>query len=333
MMEEMGVRNQHFDSIQSIPKDLTFDAILVLGGGVPANITSPPAYTKERCKLASQIYSSSLVQEEQHQHQQHIPHPPKILTLSAGTAHLPQALSADGLPIWESTSSAAFLIHELNVNPSDVYAETTSYDTISNAFFARLNFCDIAKWNKILIITNEFHMERTKLIFDWIFHAPLRSDNDDGIIGGGGSKSNNDVYQLYYLSAPDVGLTEEAIIARKEKESKSASTVKNILSQKYDSIDKIFDFLTTQHSFYTASKLVQRGMDDGTKQDAVEKLVQDSYGGISTQKSVGGRDGAAGSELSSTLSFWNGVLLGMIIMGIGMALGRRERGGGKRHNY
>lgn len=104
MMED----TKYFQSIKSIPKELIFDAILVLGGGVPEDISNPPTYTKERCKLAASIYSSSIPK-------------PKILTLSAGTAHLPQALSADGLPIWESTASAAYLINHLNVKSSDVF--------------------------------------------------------------------------------------------------------------------------------------------------------------------------------------------------------------------
>lgn len=303
-------RKDYFQSVESIPNDLAFDAILVLGGGVPEDINNPPSYTKERCNFASQVYFSSSSPPSSR---------PKIITLSAGTAHLPQALSADGLPIWESAASAAYLIHKLNVNPKDIFAETTSYDTISNAFFARINFCDITQWKKILIITNEFHMERTKLIFDWIFHAPLSSTSP--------SISKKDDYQLYYLPAPDVGLTEGAIQARKEKESKSAANVKNYLSTKYDTIEKIFEFLTTDHSFYTASKLVERGMDDG--KSTVDKLVQDSYGGISinTKKNVG-----KGSKVSSTTPFLNGVIFGAGIMGLFMILAKKK-GGGKHHSF
>ncbi len=167
----MSSSTNYFHSLSSIPSDLSFDAIIVLGGGVPEDIKNPPIYTKERCDAASQIYHKQKDNDSSSS-------APKILTLSAGTAHLPQALSADGLPIWESTSSSAYLIHTLNVQPEDVYAETTSYDTISNAFFARLNFCDLTDWNKLLVITNEFHMDRTKILFDWIFHAPISNKNN-----------------------------------------------------------------------------------------------------------------------------------------------------------
>ena len=111
----------YFHSVEQIPSEASFDAILVLGGGVPEDIRKPPIYTRERCKAASEVY-------HRHQSQSSSDAPPRILTLSAGTAHLPQALSADGLPIWESTASAAYLIHDLDVKPQDLFAETTSYD-------------------------------------------------------------------------------------------------------------------------------------------------------------------------------------------------------------
>ena len=72
--------------------------------------------------------------------------------------------------------------------PADrVFVETTSYDTISNAFFTRTTMTDIhatnvdnardgemkteKSWRNILVVTNEFHIHRTKAIFDWIFGA------------------------------------------------------------------------------------------------------------------------------------------------------------------
>lgn len=159
-------------------------------------------------------------------------------------------------------------------------------------------------------------MERTQLIFDWIFHAPM-SENNVG-----------QSYELHYLPAADVGLTENAIRARKEKESKSASTVKNILSKKYDTIEKVFEFLTTEHSFYTASKLVERGMDDGSRTDnVVGMLVQDSYGGLSKkQRTIGWRNKSAAS-----LSFLNGIAFGMGLMAVVIMFSRKKGGSGKRH--
>jgi hypothetical protein len=96
----------------------------------------------KRCDAAAQVYQQSQKA-------------PAILCLSAGTAHMPQLLSVDGLPVWESTSSATYLLDKLNIPPKDVFVETTSYDTISNAYFARTSFTDVIGWKRLLIITNE----------------------------------------------------------------------------------------------------------------------------------------------------------------------------------
>ncbi len=57
----------------------------------------------------------------------------------------------------------------------------------------------LAGMNRLLIITNEFHMMRTKFTFDWIINV-RRNDN-----------SISDKYELYYLSVPDKGLSAGAV--------------------------------------------------------------------------------------------------------------------------
>lgn len=135
----------------------SLDAILVLGGGVPSTVSSPPEYVKTRCDAAAKVALSALPQSKSGGNEESpITSIPAILCLSAGTAHLPQLLSSDGLPVWESTASAAYILDKYpSIPASKVFAETTSYDTISNAFFSRTSFTDIVGWRKLLIITNE----------------------------------------------------------------------------------------------------------------------------------------------------------------------------------
>ena len=124
-----------------------FDAILVLGGGRPSELDEPPVYVQRRCDDAAAVVHRY---KEISKTKSFLP----ILCLSAGTAHLPQLMASSGLPIWESTSSAAYLQkrHSLSNN---VYVETTSYDTIGNAYFARTSHTDVAGWRRLLVITNE----------------------------------------------------------------------------------------------------------------------------------------------------------------------------------
>jgi len=126
----------------------TFDVIFVLGGGVPSSLYEPPNYVQQRCDDAVALRGATKT---------------PIVTLSAGTAHLPQLLTKDGSPVWESTSSAAYLQQKHGVS-ENVFLETTSYDTIGNAYFARTTHTDIVGWRKLLIITNEVRDVRAPFV-------------------------------------------------------------------------------------------------------------------------------------------------------------------------
>ena len=247
------------------------DAIFILGGGVPASYADPPSYVKSRCDAAAQVFircGQLLAKKGGTKEDQ----TPAILTLSAGTAHMPQLLSSDGLPIWESTASAAYLMDQYSkeqIPPSKILVETTSYDTISNAYFARTSFADVLGWNQILIVTTEFHMARSKAIFDWIFAAKRKNDIS-------ASK-----YELYYLSTPNIGLSKEALEVRREHEARGKKTVLTKLSKQYTTLPAVLEFLTSNHDFFSSKKLVERAATSATSNvlDPRSMTLKLSYGG------------------------------------------------------
>jgi hypothetical protein len=101
-------------------------------------------------------------------------------------------------------------------------------------------------------------MARTRAIFDWIF----------GVDGNS--------YQLYYLSSPNVGLSDDAIQARNEKEQNSLKAVEGY-AQSYRSMRAIWEFLNQKHDLYTSGALVERGKTQTAPETT--DLVKKSYGG------------------------------------------------------
>jgi hypothetical protein len=326
---------------QFVPDELldSLDAILVLGGGVPISASLPPIYVQTRCGVAAKL----VMESTERRGQSGTTGGPVIITLSAGTAHLPQLLNAEtGLPIWESTASAAYILNNYpKVPPSKLFAETTSYDTISNAFYTRTSFTDIMGWRKLLVITNEvrkkvarvsflrhvfslqflsvcvcqkprtreiappfltksistshfcswnnhilyvhiikFHMDRTRAIFDWIFSAPNELQPDNNHIAG--QQQQPQPYEVHYLSCDNTGLSEQALVARRQHEAKGASNIRSKLSTQYRTMQDVFRFLTSQHDFYNATKLAKTAQGLSGKSVAendAASALKDSYGG------------------------------------------------------
>jgi hypothetical protein len=257
-----------YNSPNEIPIDIInkLDVILVLGGGKPKSIHHPPLYVEKRCDDAIEIISrrrrktSGYISSNIRRNTTNYNNELAILCLSAGTAHLSQLLSLDGLPIWESTACASYILSKMkeskeeednsnlnsnnsNSNYPEIYVETTSYDTIGNAFYARTSHTDIMKnWNNLLIITNEFHMERTQKIFNWIYSIDNKGSN----------------YELFFLQSPNIGLSSEAITARKQREHQSSIHIDQLVKEK-TTLQQVYQFLTNEHSLYTAQNLINRG--------------------------------------------------------------------------
>jgi hypothetical protein len=189
-----------------------FDAVLIPGGGLtPSGALTP--FVRARLDRAL-AHSADL-----------------YIPLSAGTTHLPPPLDPRGYPIFESIPAAQYL-HERGVPKSRILAETCSYDTIGNAFFARTVYTDLRGLRRLLIVNSEFHMPRTEAIFRWVFGAaPFRA------------------YDLSFESTADIGLSPEALEARAEKESASLAVVRNLASS-IVTLSGIHQWIFTEHGAY-----------------------------------------------------------------------------------
>jgi hypothetical protein len=156
-------------------------------------------------------------------------------------------------------------------------------------------------------------MHRTKLIFDWIFGAKMtptritpttsnKKDSKSKKINTAVNHNENEMYpgsspyMLWYLSTPNVGLTETAITARKEREQQSAATLRTKLIPKYRTLPDIYRFLTHEHALYNAASLAKRGSSSASSTAGggssstsdVGNKIKLSYGGAAAAAAGGG---------------------------------------------
>ena len=129
----------------------TYDAVFVLAGGITNDGLVHP-WVERR------LYASYLFYRENRT---------KIICLGGGSYHIPAICNKDGFIIHESTACAEYLIN-LGVNSKDVYKEWSSYDTIANGYFGFTNHIIPMGLKHILVITSDFHMDRSKEIFNWV---------------------------------------------------------------------------------------------------------------------------------------------------------------------
>jgi len=194
----------------------TYDAILVPGGGVRDG-GEPPPWVKRRFDKVLEIYCGEI-----------------IISLSAGTPLKPPPLDERGFPIFESVAGANYLMRN-GIAPEKILIESSSYDTIGNAFFARVIHVEPRKFQNLLVVTSEFHMPRTESVFSWIFSLPpLPVD-----------------YRVEFLAVTDEGMDNESLNARRAAEQTNLAKFE-ITRQHIHNLQELHQWLFLEHEAYRA---------------------------------------------------------------------------------
>jgi hypothetical protein len=199
-----------------------YDAILIPGGGLTKD-GKLTKWFKRRLDKALEITNSEY-----------------IIHLSDGTVHKPPILNEDGYTLFESNVAAAYLL-ERGIDPKKILREWMSYDTIGNAYFARVVHTDPRGWRRLAVITSEFHMPRTKEIFRWVFSL------DDP----------KPSYQLDFISVTDNGIEPDIILPRIEREKDSLETIRQIKEQ-ISTLNEFHTWLFTNHGAYAVAAKPKR---------------------------------------------------------------------------
>ena len=196
-----------------------FDCVLIPGGGLLENGSLPP-WTVARLEYALSLKNECCW----------------FILLSGGTVHKPPPLNEDGFPYFESHERKRVKEHT-GLALARVLTEISSYDTIGNAYFSRLLFTEPLSLKKLLVVTSEFHMPRTKAIFEWIFPLP----------------PSHLEYHLVFKSTPDKGLSSQALAARVQREKNSLANLKNTIRE-ITSLAEFLIWLYSEHTAYAPNK-------------------------------------------------------------------------------
>ena len=194
-----------------------YDAIIIAGGGIDtAGLPLPWVVSR----LDAALHRSSETD--------------LFLALSRGTTHEPPPLDVNGFPIDEAQASTSYLVQH-GIDRKRILQDTWSLDTIGNAAFARLMHAEPRRWKRVLVVTSDWHMARTRAIFDWIFSLPPHPTPQ---------------FELEYHESP-ADMPDYVLQARARREAESLATLQKTIASVTD-LAQLHQYIFSNHSAYAA---------------------------------------------------------------------------------
>ena len=206
-----------------IMSSVLYDVVIVPGGGITHNL-SPNPWVCERLDQAANLFKDGKTRF--------------ILVLSRGTPHKPPPRTDEDVPVDESTCSADYLIKNHSINPKHIFLERWSLDTVGNAFAALTMHILPRNLTKIHLVTSEWHLPRTREIFETVF-------------GCGGD------FIISYSACASKGLNEEEVKIRLERELKSLEKFKSQTKPILSSMEALHKFVFEEHDCYKAGSYLK----------------------------------------------------------------------------
>lgn len=200
-----------------------YDAVLIPGGGVDPGTGEVRPWVAARFDVALRFDRDASY----------------FIPLSRGTTHKPPPRNSRGFPFDESSAGAAYLLRNGLSDPARILLDAWSVDTIGNAFYSRQMLAEPMNMRSLVVVTNEFHMPRTRAIFEWIFALPAM----DG---------SSPRFSLEFCTAPNVGLNSQDVQARVSRELASLKVLEAETIPRISSISKLTAFLHLTHAAYSA---------------------------------------------------------------------------------
>ena len=114
------------------------------------------------------------------------------------------------------------------------------------AYFLRTVHIDPAGYSKLIVVTNEWHMDRTKALFNHVFSLPTTTS----LI----SKFFKRKYHIEYVPVGSGIADENLLKVRREKETASLQTFEKSVKHEFNSLLTLHDWIFTQHKAYATSR-------------------------------------------------------------------------------
>jgi len=205
----------------SLVSNINYDVLFILAGGFNQQ-GEINEWVKRRLDYAIEIYNNNPTKIKY------------IVCLGGGTYHKPPVSTLEGYTIHESTALVKYLLDN-NIPKNILMREWFSYDTIANGYYSYINYSKIRNWKNIMVITSDFHIKRTKLIFEWIY-----------------SLEKDEKYIFNFIGVSDEGLNKEIIKIRTKREKNSINNLKKIINR-INTLEKFHIWFHTEHDCYNCN--------------------------------------------------------------------------------
>ena len=126
------------------------------------------------------------------------------------------------------------------------------------AYFLRAVHMEPSGLRNMIVITNDWHMPRTKAIFNFVFGLPY-SNSEGGKLGGGGGGDGLCSSQAYRLAfkAAAAGVSDEHLLqVRRDKEASALAQFESSLKPQLRSFREMHKWIFTKHNAYSTARLV-----------------------------------------------------------------------------
>eukprot|EP00873_Tetraselmis_striata_P021221 jgi/Tetstr1/441485/TSEL_029717.t1 len=207
-----------------------FDAVVVLAGGQREGGSGLPAQVEVRLDACLELMQRQGPDCA-------------VLCTGGGTPHKPPIMRG-GYVYHESTSCADYLI-ERGMPPERILKEVSSFDTIGNGYFSATIHALPRRWRRLAVITSEFHMPRSKAIFDHCYGLAGECFSESGVS-----------FDLTYIAVSDDCIPDDILEARREREAASLAGFQRTV-RRTPSLAEFSHWMHTEHLCYAVPRQVE----------------------------------------------------------------------------